>query len=255
MRHIMVCRSLEKEFFLVGSRDGKSFSFPSPTHADPNKEMPALLDENLEPFRTAWDAIGDLPPYPDEPSLGVGGKWGGLLPTIPEGQNYLWHTNRGGGESLFGWRTRYWSFLLKLSKRLPSWTIQAQPGSSVGPFHWNSRKLSIREMCRIQTFPDNLIFDCGRSAAQRMIGNAVPSLLAEVLAREIKVQLLGGKNEQRKLNLLPPVLTPVPKPEVVCPLPGKYRELIDDHPDHPGTRKQPKKIRVSQSQTANLPLL
>ena len=246
---------LRERVFLVGSREGKPFSFPSPTHADPNKQQPPLFHESLEPFRTAWDAIGDLPAYPDEPSLEVGGKWGDLLPSIPEGQNYLWHTNRGGGEPLFGWRTRYWSFLLKLSKSLPSWTIQAQPGSAVGPFHWNNRKLSIHEMCRIQTFPDDLIFDCGRSAAQRMLGNAVPSLLAEVLAYEIGVQLLGRKAKQRKLNLLPSVRSPVPEPEVVHPLPGKYRELIDDHPDHPGTKKRPKKIRSAQGRAASLPPL
>ena len=88
-----------------------------------------------------------------ERTLTVGGKWADLLPTIPEGQNYLWHTNRGGGSQLFGWRTRYWSFLLKLAKNLPSWTIQAHPGSSIGPFHWRNRKLSVPEMCRLQTFP------------------------------------------------------------------------------------------------------
>ena len=80
-----------------------------------------------------------------------------LLPTIPEGQNYLWHTERGGGEPLFGWRRRYWSFLLKLAKDLPSWTIQAQPGPATGPFHWDNRRLSVREMARMQTFPDNVV--------------------------------------------------------------------------------------------------
>ncbi len=141
---------IRERVFLIGSRDGALFEFPQPTHHridDTN-----AFKEDIEPFRTAWDAIGDLPSDPDEPSLQVGGKWGDLLPSIPEGENYLWHTNRGGGKRLFGWRTRYWSFLLKLAKQLPSWTIQAQPGSAVGPFHWNNRKLSPKEMCRIQTF-------------------------------------------------------------------------------------------------------
>ena len=76
--------------------------------------------------------------------------------------------------NLFGWRTQYWSFLLKLAKNQPSWTIQAQPGSSIGPFHWNNRKLTAHEMCRLQTFPDGLTFGCGRTEVQRMLGNAVP---------------------------------------------------------------------------------
>jgi DNA (cytosine-5)-methyltransferase 1 len=217
--------------FLVGSREGRTFQFPEPTHGD--AESLELFDRR-EPFRTAWDAIGDLPAMPNEPSLTVGGKWGDLLPTIPEGQNYLWHTNRGGGQRLFGWRTRYWSFLLKLAKNQPSWTIQAQPGSAIGPFHWNNRKLSSREMCRIQTFPDDLVFDCGRTDVQKMLGNAVPSLLAEVIAREIRSQLLEDEHDAEPLTLLPPVRLPVPDPEPLAPVLDKYLPMVGDHADHPG---------------------
>ena len=96
---------------------------------------------------------------------------GGLLPSIPEGENYLWHTNRGGGLQLFGWRTRYWSFLLKLAKSLPSWTIQAQPASAIGPFHWRSRKLTTREMCRLQT-PTAQLVEAAKRAADWLPGFA-----------------------------------------------------------------------------------
>ena len=78
---------------------------------------------------------------PKDEDLNVRGKWVGLLPSIPEGKNYLWHTSRGGGLPLFGWRTRYWTFLLKLAKNRPSWTIQAQPGPAVGPFHLSYKRL------------------------------------------------------------------------------------------------------------------
>ena len=210
---------------------GARFEFPLPTYGPPDKV--GLIDDH-EPYRTAWDAIGDLPAAPSEPSLVVGGKWGALLPSIPEGQNYLWHTSRGGGLRLFGWRTRYWSFLLKLAKHQPSWTIQAQPGSAIGPFHWHNRKLTDRELCRLQTFPDDLIFECGRTDVQKMLGNAVPSLLAEVLAREIRRQLLGDDRDLGSLKLIPPARSRVPAPEPVASVPVRYRELIGDHPDHPG---------------------
>ncbi|MDE2925624.1 MAG: DNA cytosine methyltransferase [Acidobacteriota bacterium] len=216
--------------FLIGSRDGVEFRFPEPTHMEAGENR---LFDHREPYRTAWDAIGDLIDQPGEPALTVGGKWADLLPTIPEGKNYLWHTNRGGGSQLFGWRTRYWSFLLKLAKSLPSWTIQAHPGSSIGPFHWRNRKLSVEEMCRLQTFPA-LEFECSRTVAQRMLGNAVPSLLAEVLAREIRRQLLGDQNDPGPLRLIPPVRTPVPDPDPTMELPQKYRTLIGSYPDHPG---------------------
>lgn len=231
--HYGVPQSRER-VFLIGSRDGRDFRFPSQTHCHPDELD--LLDDR-EPYRTAWDAIGDLPENPNEASIAMTGKWADLLPSIPEGQNYLWHTNRLGGLNLFGWRTRYWSFLLKLAKNQPSWTIQAQPGSSIGPFHWKNRKLSSQEMCRLQTFPDGLQFDCGRTGIQKMLGNAVPSLLAEVLAREIRSQLLDNPLAPQPLSLLPPKREPVPAPERVSDVPEKYRSLVGDHADHPGTKK------------------
>jgi DNA (cytosine-5)-methyltransferase 1 len=221
--------------FLVGNRCGRPFNFPKPTHCDPRRNMP--LDPAIEPYRNAWDAIGDLPARPNDPSLQIGGNWADLLPSIPEGQNYLWHTKRGGGLPLFGWRTRYWSFLLKLAKDQPSWTIQAQPGSAIGPFHWTNRKLSVAEMCRLQTFPEGLTFDCGRTDAQKLLGNAVPSLLAEILAREIRAQLLDRSLRSTSPKLLRPRSLPVPAPEKTARVPRKYLGLIGDHADHPGEGK------------------
>ena len=134
--------------------------------------------EEVEPT-TAWDAIGALQQHEDELPKPKG-KWAELLPSIPEGENYLWHTDRGGGEPLFGWRTRYWSFLLKLAKDRPSWSLPAQPGPANGPFHWDNRPLSIPEMLRLQTFPvDWVVEGSARTDHVRQMGNATPPLLAE----------------------------------------------------------------------------
>jgi DNA (cytosine-5)-methyltransferase 1 len=241
---------LRERVFLVGSRDGTRFQFPDATHSAGEHQDDMFVGK--QPYMTAWDAIGDLTAFPNEASLTVGGRWGDLLPTIPEGKNYLWHTSRSGGLPLFGWRTRYWSFLLKLAKDQPSWTIQAQPGSAIGPFHWSSRKLTSREMCRIQTFPDDLTFSCGRTEVQRMLGNAVPSLLAEVIAREIRRQLLAEPMDGA-LALMPERRTPVPPPEKITSVPAQYLGLIGDHPDHPGTGKSAKaKARSASVQAAQL---
>lgn len=227
---------IRERVFMVGSRDGRIFRFPKRTHGKP-EEFPTAQLGSFEPYRTAWDAIGDLnAPTPLDPVLKVGGKWGALLPSIPEGENYLWHTDRRGGTPLFGWRTRYWSFLLKLAKRLPSWTVQAQPGAAIGPFHWNNRRLTFEEMCRLQTFPDGLHIDCGRTEMQRMLGNAVPSLIAEIMAREIRHQLLDTK-KRGQLRLMPPRREVIPRPARVAPVPAIYHEHIGVHEAHPGTGK------------------
>lgn len=229
---------LRERFILVASREGLPFSFPSPTHGEPPDELPLFRERrtDLLPHRTAWDALADVRPEPEE-NLAVQGKWADLLPSIPEGQNYLFHTDRGGGLPLFGWRRRYWQFLLKLAKNRPSWTIQAQPGSAVGPFHWENRRLSARELCRIQTFPDNVTILGGRTEVQRQIGNAVPSLLAEVLGRSVQSQLLSLAPPKTKLKLLPPARTPVPSPAKILPVPQKYLHLVGEHAPHPGTGK------------------
>lgn len=218
--------------FIVASRDGREFTFPMPTHGNVED---LFQRTKLEPYRTAWDALGDLPEWPNDQTLKMTGKWADLLPSIPEGQNYLWHTPRGEGRPLFGWRTRYWSFLLKLAKDRPSWTLQAQPGPATGPFHWTNRKLSTQEMCRLQTFPDGLEFDCARGDVQRMLGNAVPSLVAEVLGREIRCQFLKSPVRGKKPKLLPPKRKGVPKAEPVAAIPKKFVALEGAHEAHPGT--------------------
>ncbi len=221
---------MRERVIVVGSRDGTDFDLPNPTHGEVDG-APELA--TVEPYMTAWDAIGDLEDD-DDPELQPRGKWADLLPSIPEGENYLWHTDRGGGLPLFGWRRRYWSFLLKLSKRRPSWTIQAQPGPAVGPFHWRSRRLSARELCRLQTFPDSYRINGGISAVQRQLGNAVPAALAEVVARKMRRDLLGDEIDLTP-TLIPKRHLPMPEPEQVAPVHPRYLDLIGDHEAHPGT--------------------
>lgn len=214
--------------FVIASRDGKRFVAPPPSHAEVGDK-----GAGLERWMTAWDALGGASPRSDE-DLTISGKWADLLPSIPEGMNYLWHTDRMGGEPLFGWRRRYWNFLLKLAKDRPAWTIQAQPGPATGPFHWSNRRLSAQEMARLQTFPADITVTGGRIEVQRQIGNAVPSLLAEVLARSMREQFFGEPYaEAPRLSVRRRRACPPPAP--VAAVPSKYLTLAGNHVAHPGT--------------------
>ena len=123
---------------------------------------------------------------PAESGEVVRGRWGHLLPEIPPGENYLHYTaERGHTDPIFEWRSRYWSFLLKLDPNRPSPTIQAQPGPNVGPFHWENRRLRVPELRRLFTFPDDYAFVGRRGSVQSQIGNSVPPLLAEHVGRSV----------------------------------------------------------------------
>lgn len=179
-----------KRFICVGVKKelGKKFVFPETTHS----ENPDKFDNEMLPWVTAGEAIGDLDyDLPEDKYRQAGSKHKDLLKEVPPGDNYLYFTEeRGYPNPKFKWRSRYWSFLLKLSPDRPSWTIQASFSNNMGPFHWKNRFLRINEIKRLQTFPDDYNFEGEFNDQWRQIGNAVPPLLVETIATEIKKQLL-----------------------------------------------------------------
>jgi len=73
---------------------------------------------------------------------------------------------------------------IKYNSKKPSITIT---GDMRKVFHYSqNRALSIRELARVQSFPDNFIFKGSSISAQQQVGNAVPLLMAEALANCIK---------------------------------------------------------------------
>jgi DNA (cytosine-5)-methyltransferase 1 len=232
--------------FLVAARDGAELHAPVATHGPAagagNGHLP-------QPLATTWDAIGDLDDPEFDPACLPSGRWAGLLPSVPEGQNYLWHTPRGGGEPLFGWRRRYWSFLLKLAKDRPSWTLQAHPGPATGPFHWRSRRLTTEEMARLQTFPPGYRVQGSYDERRRQLGNAVPAAIGELLGLEIRRQLLGQGPRRNGLRLLPAARDDCPPAERPAKVPKHYLALRGDHPDHPGAGEGPR-ARHTRTRTA-----
>lgn len=230
---------IRKRVFLIAHRDGLHLDLPPPTHLDVHLDQ---ATKGVQPFRTSWDAIADLDVNKNSPDLQLSGKYATLLPSIPEGQNYLWHTDRGGGQPLFGWRTRYWSFLLKLSKKRPAWTIQANPGPSTGPFHWRNRRLSVRELCRLQTFPDDYEIVGSYASAHRQVGNAVPPAIGELVGKAIRRSFFGS-TPRHKLSFIPEARTDCPRAHRISPVPDTFRTAKGKHKAHPGVGKGPGAIR------------
>ena len=169
-----------KRVFFVGYRNdlGIKFEFPKPT--TPKEKI------NLK------RAIGDL----QDTALPAqqGNYTNGKLCKIPNHEYMI-----GGFSSMFMSRNRVrtWDEV--------SFTIQA--GGRHAPIHPQApkmkfieqnlrefekgkeelyRRLTVRECARIQTFPDNFIFHYNSVVAgYKMIGNAVPVRLGEVVAKKI----------------------------------------------------------------------
>jgi DNA (cytosine-5)-methyltransferase 1 len=181
---------MRERCIIVGTLDG-GFRFPLPSHSKSE-------ERGLSKWIPVGDVLADLDTDENACDRGhfAGGKHHDLLRQVPPGDNYLFFTKeRGHRHPKFLWRSRYWSFLLKLSPDLPSWTIQARRSNNMGPLHWRNRILRISEIKRIQTFPDN--FDLAGTTEQqwRQLGNAVPPLLA----KKIGVELASCLRQRRSL--------------------------------------------------------
>jgi DNA (cytosine-5)-methyltransferase 1 len=181
-----------QRLFLIGARDGYPLGHPHPTHwGEHERRVRPTEAAGLKPHVNARTALRGLKTKA-EPEEVVGGKYGHLLADIPPGKNYLFYTaHEGHTKPLFEWRSRYWTFLLKLDPDRPASTIQGQPGPYVGPFHWDNRRLRTPELKRLQGFPDDYQLAGSRRAIQLQIGNSVPPPLARIVATHIRRQLDG----------------------------------------------------------------
>jgi DNA (cytosine-5)-methyltransferase 1 len=131
-----------------------------------------LIPPALKPWKTVRDAIADLPkPVPkrtaDEPGL--------THFSIAGARSYVGHTG---------------SPLDEPAKTLKAGVHGVPGGENMLALPDGSvRYFTIRESARLQTFPDSFVFPNSWTESMRQIGNAVPVLLAESIARKLKSTL------------------------------------------------------------------
>lgn len=174
--------------FILGTKGEFRRKEPIKTHCEPEKA--GML--GLKPYVTAGEAIAGFEgdEYFEEYEVTKGGTYHDDLCEVPPGKNYKALTAWAGYENpKFVAEKRYWSFLLKLSPDLPSWTITAQPGPWIGPFHWDNRRLRAPEAAALQTFPRGYKFYGTRRSIQKQIGNAVPCLMGKAMIEFVKESL------------------------------------------------------------------
>lgn len=197
-----------ERLFMVAIRAdlGVEWSFPSPSHSSesllwdqyctgsywerhkiPIKCRPLLTTElrrrvqglknrlippHLAAWRTVRDAISDLPAPQAKRSSGEPGL---THFAIPGAKSYAGHTGSPFDDA---------AKTLKAGVHgVPGGeNMLALPDGSV-------RYFTIRESARLQTFPDSFVFPNSWTESMRQIGNAVPVLLGESVARKLKATL------------------------------------------------------------------
>ncbi len=173
----------KRVFFIASQKE--IIGNPIKTHGE---EIERIMNSYLLPYENVIDWIGkfDIDKYFEPEELTTGKTYDEELKQIPPGQNYFALSERSGHPNpKFLANKRFWNFLLKLHPNKPSWTIAAQPGPWVGPFHWNNRRLRVPESAAIQTFPEDYHFVGTRRSVQKQIGNAVPALLGKAMVNHL----------------------------------------------------------------------
>jgi len=174
-----------KRVFFLASKKGFRGE-PIKTHGSPSD---ILINDKLLPYEGVNNWIGRYADerYFESEEVTIGKTYSKELIAVPPGKNYIALTSKHDyPDPPFNAGTRFWNFLLKLEPTLPSWTISAQPGPWVGPFHWSGRRLRVPEIAAIQTFPEDYKFAGNRRSIQKQIGNAVPSLLGKAMVEHLR---------------------------------------------------------------------
>ncbi|MBL8998295.1 MAG: DNA cytosine methyltransferase [Gemmatimonadetes bacterium] len=82
----------------------------------------------------------------------------------------------------------------RLDPNQPSYTVTGSGGGGTHVYHWSEpRALTNRERARLQSFPDDYVFEGGKEAVRRQVGMAVPPRGAAEVFRALFLTLAGER--------------------------------------------------------------
>lgn len=214
-----------KRLVILGARDGLPPEFPEPTHGFP-EEQTSLLSTKLKPYVTCGDALGDLPPINQGE---IATEY--IAGPNTEYQKYL----RSGATKISNHEATkhrqktsdYYALIppggtaLHIPKELrnkkqgiqrfplngQARTITTEPTDFLHPTL--NRIPTIRELARIQSYPDRFEFLGQRTTGNKMrrlgycsqsqqVGNSVPPLMAKALGEAIMKTLKKSLKKSTK---------------------------------------------------------
>jgi len=113
------------------------------------------------------------------------------LKHIPPGEN-VWYAGVPEHLRLNVPKARMSQIYKRLHPDKPAYTITGSGGGGTHTYHWEeNRALTNRERARIQTFPDNFIFEGSKESVRKQIGMAVPPKGVKVIAEAVLKTFAG----------------------------------------------------------------
>ena len=80
----------------------------------------------------------------------------------------------------------------RLDSQKPSYTITGSGGGGTHVYHWSEhRALTNRERARLQSFPDNFVFEGSKESVRKQIGMAVPPIGAQAVISAVLKTFAG----------------------------------------------------------------
>jgi DNA (cytosine-5)-methyltransferase 1 len=211
---------LRKRTFFLASRLGCVITVPHPTYLSPTKNLDLFNFEYAKEYVTVWSAISDLPSLesgqgknPCQYQVQPLTEYQKLMRTdssllydhtarpLTKAQlDRVKHLEPGKGQGVEALphhlrpRSSYSGAYARLRPNEPARTITRwvfHPGSGRFYHPFDNRVITIREAARLQSFPDKFIFEGTYIQKSSQVGEAVPPLLAKVLAKSVKMALIG----------------------------------------------------------------